>query len=272
MHKDLQGCDLVLDTKEFDFLGICDDRALADRKIRVFSFGQVDSTNSLAKRMITSSEKLAPALLVADSQTGGRGRMGRSFFSPSETGIYMSLALDVTDRDISSVTRMTSAAAVAVCRAIADTVGRDPLIKWVNDLYLDGKKVCGILAESFFAGDKRIAVVGVGINLSTEDFPEEIRNIAGSLGKDTSLRKALTVAVATQLFDILDTVKNGDASYMEEYRKRSLVLGKAVDFTADGVTRTGVAVAVEADGALRVLLSDGSERVLSSGEISLRLR
>ncbi len=256
----------------FDFLGICDDCALADRQISVYSFGQVDSTNSLAKRMITSSEAVAPALLVADTQTGGRGRMGRSFFSPSGTGIYMSLALDVTDYDISSVTRMTSAAAVAVCCAIEKTVGAEPLIKWVNDLYLDGKKVCGILAESFFAGDRRFVVIGIGINLSTEDFPEDIKNIAGSLGKETSFRRELTVAAATELFDLLARVKGGDTSYMEEYRRRSCVLGKSVDLTADGVTLTGVAVAVENDGALRVLLSDGSERLLSSGEISLRLR
>lgn len=198
--------------------------------------------------------------------------MGRSFFSPSGTGIYMSLAVDVTDCEVSSVTRMTSAAAVAVCRAIGKTVGIEPLIKWVNDLYLDGKKVCGILAESFFSDDRRIAVIGVGINLSTENFPEEIRNIAGSLGKYGGVRKELTVFVACELFDILSAVRLGDTSYMDEYRRRSCVLGKAVYFTADGVTRTGVAVAVENDGGLRVVLDDGSERVLSGGEISLRLR
>lgn len=258
--------------KERDFLDVRHVPEFADRRINVISFECVDSTNSLARRMITSEQAFAPALFLADTQTDGRGRMGRSFFSPSGTGIYMSLAVDVTDFPLSSVTRMTSAAAVAVCRAIIRVTGREPLIKWVNDLYLNGKKVCGILAESFFVGERRFAVVGIGINLSTEDFPDELKTVAGSLCQDADARKALTVCAACELYDILDGVKNGDVSYMDEYRERSLVLGRAVDFTADGATVSAMAVGIENDGGLRVALADGSERVLSGGEISLRLR
>ena len=132
--------------------------------------------------------------------------------------------------------------------------------------------MCGILAESFFVGERRFAVIGIGINLCTEDFPEDIKGIAGSLGKDGYTRRELTVAVAVELFDLLTALVTKDASYMAEYRSRSLVLGRSVEIFTDGVTQTGVAVAIEDDGALRVLLDDGTERLLSSGEISLRLR
>ena len=256
----------------YDFLGIIDSKDLSDRKITVFSFEQVDSTNTLARQMITSGEASAPALFIANSQTSGRGRMGRSFFSPSDTGLYMSLALDITAFDISSVTRMTSAAAVAVCRAIKEILDKDPQIKWVNDLFLDGKKVCGILAESFFSADRRYAVIGIGINISTESFPCEIEQIAGSLGSDSAVRRELTITTVRNLFDILSAVQNGDVSYMNEYRAHSCVLGKTVDFTSCGITKTGVATVVDDDGALTVKLPDGSEELLSSGEISLRTR
>lgn len=259
--------------KEHDFLGIAGDSSLERRNIFLYSFDSVDSTNSLARRMILSGEAKAPALFVADGQTGGRGRMGRSFYSPSDTGIYMTLVFDVTDDMSASVMRMTSAVSVAVTDAIERVTGRSVGIKWVNDLYLDGKKICGILAESFFSGERRYAAVGVGINLSTKDFPEELTGIAGSLTDDgeSPFRRELTLAVCCEIFDIYEKIKQGDLSYMEEYRRRSIVLGKRVDLTVDGVTRSGVAVFVDDEGALCVRCDDGRERKLCSGEISLRI-
>ena len=255
-----------------DFLGINGLPMLKNRGITVFSSEQVDSTNSQARREIISGNAVCPALFLANSQTAGRGRMGRSFFSPSDTGIYMSMAFDITDCDVSSVTRMTSATAVAVCRAIQSVTGLSPRIKWVNDLYLDGKKICGILAESFFACERRYAVIGIGVNISTDSFPEQIEGIAGSLGCVVDVRRELVSAMACGLFDTVCALQEGDASYMDDYRTLSCVLGKTVEITAEGITKTGVATAVEDDGALRVALSDGSEILLSSGEISLRLR
>ena len=255
-------------------MNIAFDGALTSRNISVYSFDCVDSTNTVARKMTVSGDASLPSLFVADAQTGGRGRMGRSFYSPSGTGIYMSVALDVTDDGIPSVTRMTSAAAVAVSRAIESVTGISVGIKWVNDLYLNGRKVCGILAESFAARDRRYAVVGVGINLSTADFPDDIRAVAGSINNDadSDIRRRLALSVGCELFDAFERLRDGDFAYMDEYRARSVVIGKSVDIITNGAVSTGVAVSVEDDGALRIVLDDGSERVLSSGEISLRLR
>ena len=259
--------------KSCDFLGIVNDAALAERKVSVYSFDCVDSTNSLARRMVLAGEISAVSLVIADGQTGGRGRMGRSFFSPADTGIYMTLVLDVTSDSSASVMRLTSAVSVAVSRAIESVTGKSVGIKWVNDLYLDGKKICGILAESFFAGERRYAIVGVGINLSTRDFPSELADIAGSLSDadGSAFRKDLTLAVCCEMYDIYERIRRGDFSYMEEYRLRSVVLGRRVTLVRDGVIDSGVAVSVDDEGALHVRCDDGSEKALRSGEISLRM-
>lgn len=259
--------------EKLDFLGIEGDNSLDRRNICIYSFDSVDSTNSLARRMAMSGEAKAPALIIADGQTGGRGRMGRSFYSPSDTGIYMTLLFDVTEDISASVMRMTSAVSVAVSVAIENVTGRRVGIKWVNDLYLDGRKICGILAESFLSGNRRYAAVGVGINLCTKDFPEELAGIAGSLTdkKENLLRRELALATCCEIFDIYEKIRQGDISYLQEYRRRSVVLGKRVNFVADGVTSTGVALSVGDDGALCVRCDDGSERYLCSGEITLRI-
>ena len=257
-----------------DFLELSSESLLIKRNINIYSFGCVDSTNSLARRMTVSGEAVAPSLFIADRQTDGRGRMGRSFFSPSGTGIYLSLVTDVTEYGLPEITRMTSASAVAVSRAIGKVTGGDVGIKWVNDLYFRERKVCGILAESFSVGDRRYAVVGVGINLSTSDFPPELRNIAGSLtsGADTALRRSLALETCIGLCDIFAALADGDASYMSEYRARSIVIGKPVNIISGECTESGTVLSVEDDGSLKIRLDNGEERLLSSGEISLRLR
>ena len=235
--------------------------------VEVRIFNEIDSTNTEAKRYCLSGG-VVPAVFIARSQSAGRGRMGRSFFSPSDTGIYLSILAEAPT-DNSGFLKVTSASAVALHKAIFEELGICAKIKWVNDLYLDGKKISGILAESFFVDGKRYIVVGVGINLCTKDFPEELRDKAGSIintgdGQDSSLiMSRLAVRVAKGLFDVLGSLEN--QWIMDYYRAHSAVLGKQVTFTENGVAQSGIAEAIDELGALTVRLDDGREYILSSG-------
>lgn len=229
-------------------------------------FDSIDSTNTEAKREVLCG-KDTPLLVIADSQTAGRGRMGRSFYSPARTGLYMSLAIEITG-GLSKTVGITSAAAVSVFRAIRRVCGIETGIKWVNDVYLDGKKICGILAESFVEGDRLFAIVGIGVNLSTDSFPEEIRSTAASLDTDPSLKGELATEICKELLTVIPNIKSRE--FMNDYRKHSVVLGKKVVFTENGEIYRGFAESISDDGALTVLLESGERRALSSGEISLR--
>ncbi len=238
-------------------------REVADVRI----YAETDSTNSEAKRYAVSGGR-APALFLADRQTAGRGRLGRSFYSPEGSGLYMSLLLP-TKPELADTVLMTSAAAVAVRRAILSVTGKDTGIKWVNDLYLNGRKVCGILCE--LLSSERMMIVGVGINLSNGDFPEEIAHVAGSLGvsdPNGELRDTLAARCAKELLEIWETL--GDGGFMDEYRKNSIVLGDEIIYTENGVSRSGLAVDIDSRGRLTVKDSDGITHLLSSGEISVR--
>jgi len=227
-----------------------------------------DSTNTRAKEYVLAGEREA-AVFVANTQTAGRGRMGRSFFSPKDTGIYLSLLIPV-EGPLAGAVSLTSGAAVAVARAIAAVTGIEVAIKWVNDLYYRGRKVCGILAESFVWEDVRYVILGVGVNLDTEDFPEELRERAGSLlKKNEGDRLSLTVSMIEHLYEMM--TESGSERWIEEYRSRSMVLGQPIVYWIGGETRHGQAVAIEEDGALVVLRENGERERLSSGEITLRV-
>ena len=240
---------------------------LCDRQIRVLVFDEIDSTNTEARRQAEAGVD-EPVLILANSQTAGRGRMGRSFYSPSGTGLYMSL-LTEAGADLADTVRMTTSAAVAVASAIEELCGIKVGIKWVNDIYLHGRKICGILCESFVCRDaKRYAVIGIGINLYTEDFPAELRDSAASLFPRSGSRDALAAAITRRLCEYWESPCDGQM--IEYYRERSVVLGKRVVFSEKGETLEGVAVSIDESGALRVRLDDGNEKILMGGEISLR--
>ena len=234
----------------------------------------VDSTNSRARRYAEEGGE-APALFVARSQTAGRGRMGRSFFSPDGTGLYYSLLLPCPEK-MEDALRLTSASAVAAVDAIEAVFGIRTAIKWVNDIYLGGKKLAGILAESFSAGGRKYALVGIGINLYTECFPEELADIAVSLcpGMNGEEAEQKRLDLISRLTEWLIAFAEDPAAtdYLARYREYSLVLGKSVRFTQNGVTREGVAEEIDGMGALTVRLSDGTRQLLSSGEITLRVQ
>ena len=238
-------------------------KALSQMGLSFFHYDTLDSTNSEAKRR--AAELPLPAVLVADAQSAGRGRMGRSFFSPRDTGLYFSY---LTDRSAPEDTvGLTAAAAVATARAIARVTGMETEIKWVNDLLLGGKKVAGILCERFAAEGRTFVVIGIGINLATAEFPVELQAKAGSLGASVGVRPHLITALSDELHALVSALP--DRHFMDEYRARSAVLGRRVRYTVSGESREGEAVAIDDGGGLLVRHADGSEALLASGEISL---
>lgn len=228
-------------------------------------FDVIDSTNLEAKRRaLANFDK--PLLLVTEEQTAGKGRMGRQFYSPKTTGLYMSYLYQPTASFSDSVT-VTAAAAVAVSRAISKLTDLKPLIKWVNDIYIDGKKVCGILTEAV-TGQKNAIIVGIGVNITTEQFPEDIVSIADSLKRKLD-RNRLAAEIVKELQTLIKELP--DRTFIEEYRERSCVLGREVTFIKDGISKVGKAIDIDRDGGL-VVETKAGKITLNTGEITLRVR
>ena len=241
-------------------------------KIPVYAYKTTDSTNMRAKCFL--AEKTCDrALFVAEEQTLGRGRMGKDFYSPYGTGIYMSYVFS-PNTEITNAVTITAAAAVAVVCALEKLCGISPMIKWVNDIYLDGKKLCGILTEAvtnYETGIVSHIIIGIGINFSTVRFPENIRNTACSLPSAVAVtRNELIGAISDNLYSISNDLE--DRSYFEIYRDRMLVIGKDIVYYQNGKPHYAYAVDVDSSGGLIVSDSDGNVKTLRSGEITLRTR
>ena len=252
-------------------------RYLRHRELRVKVCKTIDSTNTALKTMAAEGAEAGLAI-AAETQTAGRGRMGRSFYSPPSSGLYLSLLLRPTIPALQAV-RLTACAAVAVAETVEELSGRETQIKWVNDIYMGGHKVCGILTEASIdceSGLLHYAVVGMGVNLRRPegDFPEELRGIAGAAfeGVDASmLRCRLAAGILDRLSDYAENP--ADPAIFESYRRRSLVLGREINILAPGKEpEPAVAADLEDDYSLLVRLPDGSTRRLSSGEVSVRVQ
>ncbi len=240
---------------------------LASVPVDVCVFSEIDSTNNEAKRRAFDGAG-EPALIIAERQSAGRGRMGRSFYSPEGTGLYMSLLLSI-DGGFQNTVGITSAAAVAVVRAIRKVCGVETGIKWVNDIYLDNKKIAGILAESFSFGERFFTVIGIGVNMYTSEFPDELQGRAGSIMAKEGNRSELAIVITEELVSLIRGLPNKD--FMQEYRESSIVLGKEVNFVENGESFSGFAESISDEGALTVILENRDTHILKSGEISLRV-
>lgn len=250
----------------------------------VFVYKSIDSTNQEVKRRALDGAQEG-LVVLSEEQTAGKGRRGRSFYSPPGTGIYMSVLFHPTEEQAHDVVLITTAASVAVCRAIRSLMPEEPQIKWVNDVYLRGKKICGILTEAvsdFESGRIDTVVVGIGINyhVPEEGFPEEIREVAGSVCTDEIKipRNDLAAAVLNELYELYDGL--AARTFLEDYKRWSNVLGREVRFSSGntvaedgkkGSWQYGTAVDIDCDGGLVVRLKDGEEQVLRTGEITLRV-
>lgn len=214
-----------------------------------------------------------PRLLIAETQNAGHGRFGRPFFSPKGQGIYMTLLL-APNKTFGELPQYTVLAAVAVCRAIEALTGDYCEIKWVNDIYLKGKKLVGILSEAtsnFESGTITSVSIGMGINFAIpqDAFPEELQAKATSLfaaSEPTITRNQLIQKIWAEFFALEAALP--DMDYLEEYRKRSFVLGKKVSFTLQKKHYQGIAQAITDDGQL-VVTTESGPITLHSGEISL---
>ena len=235
---------------------------------------EVTSTNTLLKEMAATGEKEGK-IVIANSQTGGKGRMGRKFFSPRNSGVYISVLLRPDAMAPERALKITTMAAVAASRAIEEVTGKEAKIKWVNDIFVDGLKVVGILTEasmSMESGRLEFAVLGIGFNVYQPEggFPEELREIAGALlsEKMPDAKNRIAAAFLNHFFEIYDDAEH--LHYEDYYREKSLVLGKDVDVLAASGTRRALVLDITDDCNLIVRYEDGSEGVLSSGEVRIR--
>lgn len=222
---------------------------------------EIPSTNTALKEMAAQDASIGTTLIAA-RQTGGRGRLGRQFHSP-EGGLYLSTLIAPTDT-------ATCCAAVAAARAIESLCDAKIDIKWVNDLYLNGRKVAGILAEGVFAPDGALTavVLGIGINVGVTDFPDELKPIATSLGNEGFIlaREDVAAAFLGELTNALT-----DSTAMDEYRRRNIVLGRPITVMRGGETYPATAETITDAGHLLVRDENGHTHALSSGEVSVRL-
>ena len=223
-------------------------------------FSSVDSTNLFLKEQVRAGNISAPCLVLADDQTAGRGRLGRCFVSPPGTGLYMSLL--VRPENEAEIQKITLMAALAVCLAIEEMTPLQPKIKWVNDLFVKGKKICGILAEYV----ENQVIIGIGVNLQTPPggFPPEA-GIAGALDLPLS-RDELAGKIARNLLDGMGQLS--DPALIAAYRDRMPLIGREITWQQNGQEKNARVTGVADDGGLMVE-TEGKTEILRSGEISL---
>lgn len=252
----------------------------------VLYFDSLDSTNNYARKL--AAEGCSDGIsIIAGQQTAGKGRLGRSWISPPDKGIYISIVLKPPLAPAETPI-FTLAAAVAVANAISEATGMEAGIKWPNDLIIEGRKVCGILLEMSSEADRvNYIILGIGINYSQnkEDFPEELRNRAISLkaaaisridnigvtvGPGFS-RLSVVRSILRELDDVTQLViTDNNAKVLEMWRNKSVTLGREVSFKIKDTEYTGTAADITADGRLLVACHDGIRRELLSGEVSVR--
>lgn len=247
---------------------------LRDYRLKIYE--EIGTTNDEAKRLAGEGEA-ENLVVMAERQTAGKGRRGRSFYSMGPEGVYMSLLLRprLPFREALKITTMT---AVAVARAIEKNCDVEVGIKWVNDLYIHGKKVCGILTEAgmnFETGDLEYAVVGLGVNVLKCDFPEELKGIVTTLEEESGQqisRNKLAADILREMHELygeLEKAEGGFPPFHAEYVKRSIVLGKEIMVHAGTQTYLAKAVAIDDNIALIVETEEG-RKTLDSGEVSVR--
>lgn len=241
---------------------------------------EIDSTNDELKRQAINGRGEIK-MLVAESQTKGKGTKGRSFFSPSNTGCYISFLLR-PEYSAGECTLLTTLAATATALAIESatsnlqrTTGKKAQIKWVNDIYMHRKKVAGILTEAAFKPDGKTidyVIIGIGVNINPPEggFPDEIKNIATSVITDEPLyiKNKLIAEIANALIFYYKTFRQ--KLFIEEYKKRLFFLGEKITVTQGNESYTATAVDIDEQCHLIVRTSDGELKTLSSGEISIK--
>lgn len=248
---------------------------LKNPQVEIKIFDEISSTNLEAKQLAVSGKAGHGSFVVAMEQTAGRGRRGREFYSPKGSGIYLSIILE-PQGTLEGSLLITTAAATAVYKAVKEVCGVELGIKWVNDLYKDNRKVCGILTEAvtdFESGNIEYAIVGIGLNLYVEQdaFPAELQGIAGGIYEDEQSakiadRNRLAAQIVNQLLEETRELKLSD-----EYVEHNIVPGNEITIIDNKSSRSASAIAICSDGKLLVQEADGTENRLSFGEISIKI-
>ncbi len=242
----------------------------------LYWYDTVDSTNTRGKLL---AQKGAPhgTVLIAGNQTGGRGRLGRSFSSPDKMGVYLSVILRPNCTP-DALMHLTCAAAVAACKAVEAAAGVSPSVKWTNDLIYGKKKLGGILTELALDGKTGLvdyAIVGIGINClqKAEDFPVELRDMATSIWQlsDTDCSPArLSAALTEVLYQMDQMLLTQKTQLMEDYRSRCMTLGQQISVVRGDHVEHATALDLDENGGLIVQFSDGRIQTVCSGEVSVR--
>ena len=234
---------------------------------------ELDSTNRLLMQVGTEGASHG-TLAVTELQTSGRGRRGRSWYSPKGSGIWMSILLR-PKQPAEKTPMLTLAAAMAAYDALKP-YAQDCAIKWPNDLVINGKKVCGILTELGFAPDGSCyVVIGIGINVNTRDFEDELKPIAASLFTETG-KSYDRLPIICDLWAAFEGYyemweKTGDLSLLKEaYNSRLVNMGRTVRIEGAAIRETGTALGIDDTGSLGILLADGTVKHVMSGEVSVR--
>lgn len=249
---------------------------------KIHILDKVDSTNNYAKKIEDLS---CPHLIIAKEQTKGKGRMGRYFYSPPVPNLYMSIVFK-PDFDLSRAMFVTTLSALAVCRSIEEVAGVGPKIKWVNDIYINGKKVCGILTEAesnFESGIIDKIVIGIGINCFPQNFPEEISEKAAFIEnpKKEFSRNQLAAAITEKIFSLLNDFNK--RQILMEYKSRSMILGEQILLYGSsygalpengGLGIKARAIDIDENGGLVVEYMEGRHAremdTVTSGEVTIR--
>lgn len=234
---------------------------------------QVTSTNTVLKE-IAEQGRHEGLVLIAEKQVKGKGRLGRSFYSPKGSGLYMSILLrpELPPEDSLAI---TTAAAVAVAEAVSAVTGRQALIKWVNDVYLDGRKICGILTEAAIDFENRklnYAVLGIGVNILEPPggFPAEVAEVAGALYKEEApagSRTRLAAEILNRFFRFYRALP--EHRYMGEYKRLSLLTGREITFQQGRETWEGTVLGIDDEARLVVRLDSGEEKAFGAGEVAI---
>lgn len=244
-------------------------------------FDSVDSTNNVAKEILAESgiDSGKPAVIIAERQTVGRGRLGRSFESPAGSGIYLTIALK-PDFDLAKSLNVTMATAVATCRAIEKAVPLRPKIKWVNDIFIGGKKVCGILTEAqsnFETGEIDSLIIGIGVNCFPGNISPELEDTIGFLSEDfgSFSRSELAAGIIDETLTAVENLHSED--FLREYRSKCFILGKDITvYPAAGAPGVKArAIDIDSCGGLVVEYMEGrlyrQMNTLTAGEVSIRI-
>lgn len=262
-------------------------------KSNIECFSEIDSTNNYAKRLLSESQnlfdtqenftqtgyKLNNSVIIAETQTSGRGRLGRTFISPKRTGIYLSI-IHIPKGGIKDPSQITAISAVAVCRAIKKLFKFSPQIKWVNDIFYKNKKIAGILTEGIYNFEtKQIesAVIGIGINIFDNPiFVKDNIKIAGSICGDMKTSQSIPrMKLAAQITgEVLSILNEDKQKVICEYKENSLLIGKQITvFPVIGdisKSFTAKAIDINQNAELVVELSDGTQKNLNSGEVTIK--